>query len=66
MGDMCSAINFICIKTTLRGMEKMQCMVGNFLLQPPMSTLKVATWCESGLMPLRIAYRLLIKAEIQS
>ena len=44
---------------TVKSIDKIQCTVGNFILQTPSSTSKVATWCDAGLMP--IGYRIMIR-----
>jgi len=41
---------------TVIALEKIQTMVGKFILQVPGSTSKVAAWCDAGLMP--IQYRI--------
>jgi len=43
-------------RTTVKSVERLQRMVGNFILQTPSSTSKVATWIDAGLMP--IQYRI--------
>ena len=35
---------------TIKGIDKIQCIVGNFILKTPTSTSKVATWCDAGLL----------------
>ena len=37
----------------MKGLEKIQMSVGNFILQTPMSTSWTSTWCDAGLMPIK-------------
>ena len=39
-------------KSTLAELERIQCMVGRFILQVPQSTSRVLVWCDAGLMPM--------------
>ena len=39
-------------KGTLAELERIQCMVGRFILQVPQSTSRVLVWCDAGLMPI--------------
>ena len=39
-------------KGTLAELERIQCLVGRFILQVPQSTLRVLVWCDAGLMPI--------------
>ena len=40
-------------QATVKGLEKIQTSVGNFILQTPMSTSRTSTWCDAGLMPIK-------------
>ena len=39
-------------RKTLAELERIQCMVGRFILQVPASTSRVLVWCDAGLMPM--------------
>jgi hypothetical protein len=40
-------------KRTLSELERIQCMVGKFILQVPASMSNVLVWCDAGLMPIK-------------
>ena len=47
-------VESICIgTTTVKNLEKIQTMRGNFILQVPGSTSKVARWMDAGLVPMK-------------
>ena len=39
-------------RKTLAELERIQCMVGRFILQVPAATSRVLVWCDAGLMPM--------------
>ena len=44
----------VCVfkKSTIKELERIQCMVGRFILQVPAATSRVMSWVDAGLMPL--------------
>ena len=44
----------VCVfkKSTIKELERMQCMVGRFILQVPAASSWVMSWVDAGLMPL--------------
>ena len=46
-------------KSTVKELEKIHCLVGNFILPTPNSTSQISSWMDTGLLPIK--YRIWIK-----